>query len=363
VGILRRRYAATPAAQPALDAFIAATPGLRHLLDFLASGDLAEQRFHAWMQMLADQQLGEAAQGLEIGLIRDLAVGAAPDGAEAAACADILAQKISIGAPPDPFSAEGQVWGLPPPIPHRMRATGYAAFSALLQANLRHAGGLRIDHVMGLSRLFWVPAGAPGRAGAYVSYPFDDLLGILALESHRARAVIIGEDLGTVPEGFRERLERENILGCRVLLLEREGSGFRPAAAYSARAVASVSTHDLPTLAGWRQGTDIAERAALGFGQGDLAGRAAEVATLDALVGADPHGFVAASPACLVLAQADDLAGETRAVNLPGTDTERPNWRRRLAPDIARLFSRSADVLGAMRPGRTRTIAKPPSGC
>ncbi len=364
LAVLRRRYAALPPGQPGLDAFIAAGGvALRQFTAFETGGDPAEMRFTAWLQMLADAQLAAASRGLEIGLIRDLAVGAAPDGAEAAACVDILAQKVSIGAPPDPFSAEGQIWGLPPPDPNRMQAGGYAAFSALLQANMRHAGGLRIDHVMGLSRLFWVPEGAAGRDGAYVRYPFDDLLGVLALESHAARAIVIGEDLGTVPEGFRERLAAENILGCRVLLLEREGQGFRPAADYPVCAAASVSTHDLSTLAGWRAGADIAERAGLGLRHDSPAARMADVAALDAIAGPEPHGFVAGSPACLVFAQADDLAGEARAVNLPGTDTERPNWRRRLVPDVAGLFAGGARVLDAMRPGRTRAIAKLSSGC
>ena len=298
--------------------------------------------FHAALQAECDDQLAQAvAEGaLPLGIIRDLAVGCAPDGAEAWALGRQLAQGPSIGAPPDPFSAEGQVWGLPPPVPHLMAEGGYASFATLLATNLRHAGGLRIDHVMGLARLFWVPPGARGRDGAYVRYPLADLLGEIALASHQASAFIIGEDLGTVPEGFRETLALQNILSYRVLLLERAGRDFLPSAGYPDLATASVSTHDLPTFLGWTQGQDISERARLGLLDEEavaVAEREAEVAALAAALPehtgdlvADAHAMVSQSPSCLMLIQACDLAGETRAVNLPGTDLERPNWRHRL---------------------------------
>jgi glycogen operon protein len=319
--------------------------------------------FIQYQQYLCDQQLSASAGLLDIGLIRDLAVGCAPDGAEAWALGDQIAHGVSIGAPPDPFSAEGQVWGLPPPNPHRMKRHGYRDFAHLLASNMRHAGGVRIDHVMGLARLFWVPEGGRGADGAYVSYPLDDLLGQVALESRRARALVIGEDLGTVPEGFREALAARDILTYRVLLLEREGHGFKPASAYPALAVASVSTHDLPTFAGWRAGADIDERLALGQSdatraEGEHIERAAEVSALRAMVGEDlsagAHRFVAETPCDLVYVQADDLSGETQAVNLPGTDRERPNWRRRLAVPLEELFDNpvATPILDALRSAR-----------
>ncbi len=268
---------------------------------------------------------------------------------------------MSIGAPPDPFSASGQIWHLPPPDPWRLRVDGYRSFTGMLAANMRHAGALRIDHVMGLARLFWVPDGATGADGAYVAAPLDDLLGELALESQRARCLIVGEDLGTVPAGLRERLAAANVLSYRVLWFEREGGRFIPPAHYPARAVACVSTHDLATLAGWRAGTDIAERAALGQidATAATAERQAERAALAEAVGGEPtspavHGFLAASPCALVLAQVDDLAGETVALNLPGTDRERPNWRRRLGATVPGLLAQpeAEATMAAMRPGR-----------
>jgi glycogen operon protein len=188
-------------------------------------------RFALYLQWLADRQLAAAAQhartsGLAIGFLRDLAIGAAPDGAESWAGADAVARGVSVGAPPDLFSPGGQVWNLPPPIPHAQVAAGASAFRDLVAANTRHAGALRVDHVMGLERLFWVPDGAPASEGAYVRYPLELLLGVLALESQRARCLVIGEDLGTVPDGLRERLAATDVLSYRVLWFEREGADF-----------------------------------------------------------------------------------------------------------------------------------------
>jgi glycogen debranching enzyme GlgX/4-alpha-glucanotransferase len=326
-------------------------------------------RFHTWLQFLADQQFAAAADGareagLSLGFYRDLAIGTAPDGAEAWASARELAAGISIGAPPDPFSASGQIWNLPPPDPWRLRESGFRGFAGMLGANMRHAGALRIDHAMGFARLFWVPDGASGAEGAYVAYPLADMLGELALESARARCFVVGEDLGTVPEGFRDSLSRANVLSYRVLWFERDAAGFIPPARYPARAVACVSTHDLPTLAGWREGADIAERTRLGLldagqAQAAAAERRTEVLALASALGgpADApavHGFLAASPCALVMAQADDLAGETVALNLPGTDRERPNWRRKVSVPLPDLVEspRARAILGRMAPGR-----------
>jgi glycogen debranching enzyme GlgX len=321
-------------------------------------------QFHAFLQNLADRQLAAAAEsaaqhGLSLGFYRDLAVGAAPDGAEAWSAQDTLMHGVSVGAPPDPFSANGQVWSLPPPDPVAMRGDGFNAFNDLLVANMRHAAALRIDHVMGLRRLFVIPDGAGAIDGAYVTYPMQDLLAQVALQSQRAKCLVVGEDLGTVPEGMSEALSASNILSYKVLWFERRDGRLRPPAEWRRLAAACVSTHDLATLAGWWNGADIAEKRAV-FQLDDQAAeseRAAEKAELIALlraenllegdvdlskpmpmeVAAAVHAFVSATPSLLALVQADDLAGETVAINLPGTDRERPNWRRRLDPDVSEL--------------------------
>jgi glycogen operon protein len=347
-------------------------------------------RFHQYLQFLADRQFAAAAakstaSGLELGFFRDLAVGAAPDGVEAWARSDDLADGAWVGAPPDPFAAEGQNWHLPPPLPLRLARGGFASFAALVASNMRHAGALRIDHAMGLTRLFWIPDGGTGADGAYVAYPFADLLGQVALESARARCMVVGEDLGTVPEGFRPTMTEAGILSYRVLLLEREGRTFKPAASYPARAIACVSTHDLPPLAGWWEGADVHERLALGLlhdSRDAEAERSAERAALiDALAGegslsrpdageppvatviAAAHEFVAATPCDLVLAQAEDLAGMRVGVNLPGTDAERPNWRLRLPVPVEALLTGEAaqSILGPVRAGRS-AVRKDPGG-
>ena len=336
-----------------------------------ATAPEAEVAFHAFAQMLADAQLAEAGQA-GAGLYRDLAVGAAPDGAEIWSGDMRFLPGFSVGAPPDPFSAEGQVWGLPPPDPRHGAATGHAGFARLIRANMRHAAALRIDHVLGLKRLFLVPEGAKGSEGAYLAQPFEDLLGHLALESQRARCLVVGEDLGTVPEGMGAALQGAEVLSYRVLWFERQGAGFTPPEHWPARAAACVATHDLPTLAGFWSGADLAERATLGLLNGGeeaarIADRAALLAALaaqgllpegttqdspmsDALAGAI-HALVARTPSALMLAQAEDLAGESVAVNLPGTDRERPNWRQRLAVPVAELtqLPRAQAILAAIR--------------
>jgi glycogen operon protein len=310
--------------------------------------------FHVFLQFLCDAQLaGAAAQGA--GLYRDLAVGAAPDSAEVWAGGDSVLRNFSIGAPPDPLGPLGQVWGLPPPNPHA--PTFADDFEALVRANMRHAAALRIDHVMGLSRLFVVPHGAPGSAGCYLSYPMSPLLDRLARASQQACCLVVGEDLGTVPEGFSDITRAANILSYRVLWFERDGERFRSPAAWPAAATACVSTHDLPPLAGWWNGSDIAERAALGLLSAAEAaeaqrGRTADRAALMAAIGEpearaaapfDPelaaaiHAHVAATQSALMLVQADDLAGATIGTNLPGTDAERPNWRHRLPVAVEAL--------------------------
>jgi glycogen operon protein len=306
---------------------------------------------------------------LTLGLYRDLAIGAAPDGAEAwANPAGTLARGVSIGAPPDPFSRGGQVWDLPPPIPRALVASGYAGFRELLAANMRHAGALRIDHVAGLARLFWIPDGGAARDGAYVQYPLDDLVAVLAQESQRAACAVVGEDLGTVPADFRERMDAADILSYRIVWFERDGAAFLPPDRYPAKAAACVSTHDLPTIAGWWSGADIREREELG--QLDTGGAAAmraerrvdkaalavalarsgavedgaidPAAPHDATVTVAIHRFAGQSASTLLLLQADDLAGDIEAINLPGTDRERPNWRRKVGVDSDALWATPA---------------------
>ncbi len=373
--ILERDFL-TETANPALDAFIAAGgPRLHRFATFQAIAETlpatawqhwpaplrhpdhpgveafaqihaARLRFHQYLQFRCETQFATAATraaALPIGLYRDLAVGAAPIGAEAWAEADRLAHGAWVGAPPDPFAPQGQNWHLPPPLPLAMPHDGYASFAALLAANMRHAGALRIDHVMGLARLFWIPDGGTGADGAYVRYPTADLLGQITLESTRARCMVVGEDLGTVPDGLRPALLDADILGMRVLLLERDGPAFRPAATYPARAVACVSTHDLPPLAGWLEGADIAERVTLGLLPPETDRTADRIALTEAIGPTTPreaaHRFIAETPCDLALIQADDLVPMTTSVNLPGTDTERPNWRRRLPTPVETLLT------------------------
>ena len=329
-------------------------------------------RFALFLQWVADTQLAAAAAaggGMAVGLYRDLAVGAAPDGAEAWQAGRSLMHGVSVGAPPDPLGPQGQVWGLPPPDPRAWRAAGYAPFAALLRANMRHAGALRIDHVMGLARLFVVPDGAPGRDGTYLAYPLQDLLGQVALESVRARCVVVGEDLGTVPDGIRATLAEADVLSYQVLRFASDHGAPRPPERYPVGAVACAATHDVPTLVGWWRGGDIAERAALGLvdeahAEAERSARAAEREELVALLRGEGlavegeqdlltavHALLARTPCRMVLVQADDLAGEPDAVNLPGTDRERPNWRRRLRVDVAGLLQGRpvAEVLESLR--------------
>ncbi len=329
----------------------------------------AELRFSAFLQFLAERGLAGAAAatrqaGLDIGLYRDLAVGCAPDGAEAWSEQGRLLRGASVGAPPDPLGPLGQVWHLPPPDPLAMQDDGYRAFADLLATNMRHAGALRIDHVMGLTRLFLIPDGGDARDGTYLSYNLNDMLGQVALESRRAACLVVGEDLGTVPPEMGVALAEKSVLSYRVLWFEEREGQFRPPAAWPPLAAACVSTHDLPTFLGWWSGADIAELEALGRIDAPAA-RAARAATKAALldllraehfaVGDEPpleavHALIARTPSMLALVQADDLAGERIGVNLPGTDRERPNWRRRLACGVAQL--RDNAVLAAMKEER-----------
>jgi 4-alpha-glucanotransferase len=329
-------------------------------------------QYFQYLQWQADEQLQRVqhharAADMLIGLYRDLAVGAAPDGAEAWSAQDILVGAASMGCPPDPFNMLGQDWGVPPLHPLALTRTGYEPFIAVVRANMRHAGALRIDHVMGLMHLFWIPAGETAAAGAYVRYPFEDMLAVLALESHRQRCLVIGEDLGTVPNGFRERMRDANVLSYKVLYFEKDGDRFKRPNEYPPLALACVSTHDLATLSGFWQGADIDLKQRLHLYPSDEAQRDERNARahdrkllLQALAaegllppGLNPdnpdgtpmapdlaaaiHRYLARSPAGIVLVQIDDLVAELEQINLPGTVDERPNWRRKLNIGIEAL--------------------------
>ena len=215
-----------------------------------ASGAADRVRFHQWLQWLVDRQLEMA--GAEIDLLADVAIGVDPGGADAWMWQRTLVQDASVGAPPDDFNARGQDWGMPPFDPWKLRAEHFRPFIDTLRAGFRHARGLRLDHVMGLFRLFWIPAGRAPKDGAYVRYPSNELLDILALESHRAGAFVVGEDLGTVQPEVRQELHERNVLSYRLAWFEAE-----PTASYPVRALAAITTHDLPTLAGIWTGSDV----------------------------------------------------------------------------------------------------------
>jgi malto-oligosyltrehalose trehalohydrolase/4-alpha-glucanotransferase len=340
--------------------------------------------FFAWLQWVADEQLAAAAatakdRGMAVGLYRDFAVGADRAGAEAWANAAAVISGAQVGAPPDIHNPAGQNWGLPPLNPRALREEGYRSFIQLLRANMRHGGGLRIDHAMSLQHLYWVPLGQKSSAGAYVQYPMQDLIGILALESHRHKCLIVGEDLGTVPEGFRERMAEANILSYRVLYFEQDPDtgAFQPPSAYPVLALAVVGSHDLPTLRGWWEGRDLVLKEKLGLfpGPGE-ASRQQEARNRDriqllealryeGLLAPDGepdiptlaravHAFVARTPSILAMVQIDDLSDEADPVNIPATSDEHPNWRRRLSMTLEELAARPRfnDIAGIFRTER-----------
>jgi 4-alpha-glucanotransferase len=317
--------------------------------------------FFAWLQWIAETQLAVAAEaasnhGMCIGLYRDLAVGSDAAGAETWVHPGAFIAEAHAGAPPDIHNPAGQDWGLPPYNPSALRDERYQSFVSLIRANMRCAGGLRIDHVMGLQHLYCIPAGSQAHEGAYVSYPLEDLLGILALESHRHQCIVVGEDLGTVTETFREAMAQANVLSYRVLFFEQdsESGAFRPPAAYPRLSLAVSGNHDLPTFSGWWAMTDIELKQRLGLypapdeaaHQRSRRGRDKERLVealrreglikdeqepqLDDLVRA-AHRFLGRCRSLLAMVQLDDLTGELDQVNVPATSYQHPNWRRRLS--------------------------------
>ena len=328
-----------------------------------------EIRFHCFLQWLADRSFAAAQArakeaGMRLGLIADLAVGMSSGGSHAWTSQDAVLGGLTVGAPPDLFNKDGQNWGLTTFSPRALTRGGFAPFIATLRASMRHAGGVRIDHAMGFMRLWVVPHGAKASEGAYLAYPLDDLLRLTALESHRHRAIVIGEDLGTVPAGFGSRLTRAGLYGMRVLWFERDEHDYAPPDAWSTEAAAMTSTHDLPTVAGWWRGVDLEARARLGLvknlpaeqaqrdedrnalwkafqsataGEGDMPAPDDAARAVDASV-----AFIAKTPSRLALLPLEDALALDAQPNLPATIDEYPNWRRRYDGDAGTLLDAAA---------------------
>ena len=339
--------------------------------------------FHAWVQLQCTEQLigvRSAAReaGMSLGVLHDLAVGVDADGADAWALADVLAAGVSVGAPPDNFTPRGQDWGLPPWRPDRLAATGYAALRDMLRAVLAHADGLRIDHVAGLWRLWWIPPGDSPDRGTYVHYDADAMLAVLALEAHRAGAIVVGEDLGTVEPEVTEALACNEMLGCAVAWFTRDeatpGEPLLPPVEWPSRAAASLSTHDLPTAAGFLRGEHVRARADLGLlddvpaeqanadkeraewlallrSEGLLPDGDGEAEPDEAAIIVAMHRLLAAAPSRLKLISPYDVIAETRQPNLPGTIDEYPNWRLPLPMTLEELKTdpRVAQITAAFR--------------
>jgi (1->4)-alpha-D-glucan 1-alpha-D-glucosylmutase len=353
---------------------------------------LQQVEYYEYLQWQTALQLERVAArcgalGMPVGLYMDLAVSVDRAGADTWAYRDCYSLGASVGAPPDDFNQKGQDWGLPPLNPESLRERGYEPFVLALRENMRHAGALRIDHVMGLMRLFWIPPGGDARSGAYVHYRLDEMLAIVALESHRNECLLIGEDLGTVADEVRDAMQQRAMLSYRLMYFERtDDGGFRPPAQYPHQALAAISTHDLPTLAGWWAGEDLHQREELHLFPTEAirdAQRQAREADRPRLIealeherllgaGIDPvammreplsedmavaaHAYVAASRSAVMIVQIEDLLGLREQANLPGTVDEHPNWRRKLPVSVDLLsghpgFSRITHAVTAARPG------------
>ncbi|HUO92872.1 MAG TPA: 4-alpha-glucanotransferase [Rhizomicrobium sp.] len=342
----------------------------------LDAGD-PEIRFQLYLQWRADTALGAAQKrardaGMAIGLIADMAVGVAPNGSLAWSARDEILDGLSIGAPPDIFNPAGQDWGLTTFSPTGLRASGFAGFIATLKAAMRNAGGMRLDHAMGLRRLWVIPRGASAADGVYLEYPLENMLNLIARESLAHNCVVIAEDLGTVPTGFRGTIARHALYGMRVLWFERDGKGnFILPDAWERTAAALSTTHDLPTIAGWWTDRDIYWRRKTGA-TADATRKAKAMRASDrkklwralkqagCAKGAVPESagpvidasieFLAKTPCPLAIVPAEDLLGLREQPNLPGTIDEHPNWRRRL-PDVfaSRASRRRATLLTGKR--------------
>ena len=324
--------------------------------------------FHAWLQYGADRQLGQAQKaaldaGMAIGLVSDLAVGTDSGGSHCWSNQEESLLGLTIGAPPDLLQVNGQNWGISAFSARGLRQNGYRAFIEMLRGAMRHAGGVRIDHGMGIARLWIIPEGQTANHGSYLAFPETDLRRLIKLESHRHRAIVLAEDLGTVPEGFQERLQQSGIDGMRILMFERDKAGFTPPSQWTRLASAMTSTHDLPPVAGWWSGHDITERgrileipmekqdeeqaerahdrAALWTAmQRSGAARGEAPAPWDGNPVVDAAIAHAGASACeLVMVPVEDALALSEQPNLPGTTSEHPNWRRRLAAKVGVILS------------------------
>jgi 4-alpha-glucanotransferase len=353
-------------------------------------GACGELDFHLWLQWLAQEQLDRCQQaalqaGMALGLVRDLAVGSSIDGSEVTGNPGLFCAHARVGAPPDNFNPEGQNWGLPPLLPERLEETRFAHFISLLRANMRACGALRIDHVMSLMRLWWCPDDGSNASGAYVHYPVDALFAILRLESTRSRCVVIGEDLGVVPPAIRRYLDEGRLYSNAVFYFEKyDNWHFRKPEHYKEMALAMIANHDVPPLASWWNGSDLLLRRGIGLignddklrqerehrdgekgqllqwldEQGLLPGNWQDRHTGREL---DPSLRLALVSACarvrskLVSLQIDDLAGADTPVNIPGTSTEYPNWRRKMPLTLDAIFANpdSQALLHALAEART----------
>ncbi|MGB3797638.1 MAG: 4-alpha-glucanotransferase, partial [Alteraurantiacibacter sp.] len=339
-------------------------PHSKAVAHFAAEND-AEIAFHLFVQALTSQSLAAVqtraiATGMTIGLVGDLAVGVDPAGSDCWALGDAMLRGLTIGAPPDPLGPQGQNWMITSFSPEGLRRSGYAPWIAMIRAALAHGGGLRIDHAFGLARLWVIPEGGGPANGAYLTYPFDDLVRLLTLEAHLASAFIIAEDLGTAPHGFSAAIARHAMLGMRVLWFQRaEDHGFIGATDYDPLAVAMSGTHDTQTLAGWWTGRDLEWADRLGrLPSGTSLAEANDIREWDrgllwsTLAGdvprpaaCDPQAVVdaamahiARTPAALAIITLEDLLGLVEQPNIPGTVTLHPNWQRRLPAPLSELL-------------------------
>jgi 4-alpha-glucanotransferase len=336
--------------------------------------DIRYTQFCCWMaeRSLAQAQAKARDAGMAVGLIADIAVGMHPDGSDVWAFPNESLKGVAIGAPPDVFNTTGQNWGVTAFSPQGLRQTGYRGFVEMLRAAMRQAGGIRIDHVMGLTRLWLVPDGASADQGVYLRYPFPEMLAFVARESRAHRAIVIGEDLGTVPGGLRETLRAAGVYGMEVLWFQREGSRFLRPDRWQSTAVAMTTTHDLPTVMGWFKERDIdwldtlhrksewgnigEERAARERDRGELQQALQDTSCLAAGGPAAAAAcYIAQTPCQLALMPLEDVFEMVEQPNIPGTVDEHPNWRRRLPAGSALGDSRPREVLRALTQGRTQS--------
>jgi len=341
-------------------------PDAAGIASFVA-GESQRIRYHAWLQWRVDQQLRRAGQA--IGLVQDLAIGTDAGGADAWRWQDCMALGVRVGAPPDEFNTEGQNWALPPFDPWKLRAAAYRPFIELLRAGFLEGGGMRFDHVMGLFRLYWIPPDTSAADGTYVRYPYEDLLDILALESHRTRAFVVGEDLGTVEDYVRTELAARGVLSYRLVWFEDTppGSGKWPR-----QALAAATTHDLPTVAGLWTGSDVAARLDLGVPTNEAA-EASLRAKVKRWLGCEDdltageavtrvYQLLGEAPCALVTATVDDALAVEERPNMPGTLDEWPNWRIALPKPLEEIEASPLAESIAAALNQRKARAAPPSG-